>query len=394
MRRALIAMVVAALVAGPLAPVGAQEERRALDASARASVMFAELDVQPAFDPALADSRSSSSTIGSSSLQSVVWPSFLVDAFFFLYGFQSVERIALGIAEARWPQGPTEADATWSDLLFINGGPPDALPGQGGRSHAIAAEERASGDVALGITELPGLGTAGAVRSITEVSTDGASVTHAEQWVATLEAGPLRIESIRGLARATTAGVNDASSSLRVVGATVAGTEVVIDDDGVRAATQELQDAVNAALEQAGIQVYLVPGSEEVDAETARASSGGVLVAVEQEGPDPTGGTRTVTVGYLLGAASARARASVLDAPPALPEPPSDGAPMTESITVPGSPAPPPAPPAPRTILRRTIITSAAAGPPIGARGAYAAIMLLGIGLLAIRPLVRAAART
>lgn len=383
----------AALVVLPLAPVA--RAATALEAEARASVLFSTVDVQPSFDPALADSRSSSSTIGSSSLQSVVWPSFLVDAFFFLYGFQSVERIGLGIAEARFPQGPEEVDATQSDLLFINGGDPDAVPGKGGRSHAEARDSRASGDVAVATASLPGglLIDTAASRSAASTS-DDVSVARATQEVAGLVLGPLGIETIRGTVEVRAGQVVTAASRLVVAGATVAGTPVELDDEGVRAATGQAQSQVDDALAGSGISLRIVPGGEERDGQAATASSGGVLIEVVAEQTDPTGAPRNVKLTYLLGSAHAGARATSAGSPQ--PPAPSDDHRVTPEVrtvvVTPSGPARDEAPPT-AFVRRRTIITTATTAQPIGARGAYAAILVIGLGVLGIRPLVRAAAR-
>lgn len=390
MRRVLASLAATLVVVG-MQPARAAEPARALDAAARASVLVAQIDVQPAFDPAFADSRASSSTIGTTSLQSVVWPSFLVDAFFFLYGFQVVERLALGIAEARWPQGPTKVDATQSNLLFSNGGDPDTVPGKGGRAVARAAEDEASGDVAWSAISLPGVGEIGAARSDTAVTTDGNATSISHQEVVDLAIGPLTIDVIRGEARTSSEG--EARASLEIVGARVAGQEVLIDDEGVRALTAGAQDVVDAALAGSGLTVSMVPETEQTRGSRANASSGGVLVRVEGEGPDANGGTRSVVLGMLFGAADASARAVTIGAPPEPRDEPVEGPGITTcfcGVDLPPAPAYDPVAP---QLVRRTIITTLATGTPIGARGAYAAVMLVGLGLLLIRPLVRAAAR-
>jgi hypothetical protein len=393
MRRLVTVACAAALVVVPLAPVA--RAASVLEAEARASVLFSTVDVQPSFDPALADSRSSSSTIGTSSLQSVVWPSFLVDAFFFLYGFQSVERIGLGIAEARFPQGPEEADATHSDLLFVNGGDPDAIPGKGGKSHAEARESRASGGTAAADATLPGGLLIDTVASKSDASTtDDVSIARATQEVMGAAVGPLAIETIRGAVEVRAGETPAARSRLVVVGATVAGTPVELDDEGVRAFTDQAQARVDDSLAGSGISVRLVPGGEERNGEAATATSGGVLIEVAAEQTDPTGTPRNVKLAYLLGSAHAAARATSAGSPQP-PAPSGDRRLQPESRTIVATPSGPVRDEALPTALvrRRTIITTATAAQPIGARGAYAAILVVGLGVLGIRPLVRAAAR-
>ena len=389
MKRAVLVLIAALLAVGP--PAAAQE-RTVVEASSRASVLFSQIDVQPAFDPAFADSRASSSTIGTSSLQSVAWPGFLVDAFFYLYGFQSVERVALGIAEARWPQGPTEVDATQSDLLFLNAGDPESIPGRGGESVARAGEGSADGRVRWARITIPAVGVIAAARSETSVETGEDAISHARQEALGVDLGPIEIDAIRGTASVSSDG--DAEATLEIVGARIAGEEVVIDDEGARAVSAPAQEAVDGALAGSGMSIRVLPQTEEGSPGSATASSGGVLVLLQGEFPDPaTGDTTSVTLGFILGAADATARATTVgsDLPDVVEIP--RHIPCFCEVELPFVPAPAPPSQAQPQIIRRIVVTTAAAGIPIGARGAYAAVMLIGLGLIFIRPFVRAASR-
>lgn len=387
MRRAALVLAVTLLVA---AAVPAHAEAP-LETSARASIVAAVLDAQPAFDPALVDSRAARSNIGRSSLNSVVWPSFLADAFFFLYGFQSVERVALGISEARSPQGPERERATLSDLAFANGGDASLVPGAAGRSESRAVFSGAHGVAAVAEVSLPGGVVADGARSTSSVA---GAVASAEQSVAGLVAGPLRVASLRGRARVAD-GV--ASSSLDIVDATVAGVPVRIDREGARAATDPLQERVDEALAGSGVQVRLLPSRSRDGSSEGEASSGGMLVEARVVAQDPSGTPRDVKVGYVFGAA--RAAVSVGAAGDVVSGPAPDGVPS--SIDVPvvdpvvGAPAGPPAAGSGGgpLVRRRFVVTDAAAGLPASARGAYGGLMLLGLSLLLVRPLVRASAR-
>lgn len=391
--RRLAGAVLAALL---VAPVGAgaapATSRRALEASARASVLAATLDVQPSFDPAIAESRSTSSNVGTTSLDGVIWPGFLVDAFFFLYGFQSVERLGLGISEARWPQGPTDADATLSGVALASVTDPAAAPAKVGESSASARPTGASGRSSIAAVSLPGGVAIAAASSSSHVRTAGGVASgEALQEVAGVTAGPLEIETIRADASAAAGQRRAAESSLLVVGARVAGQAVSVDDEGVRAATDAAQEIVDAALGASGIAVRLVPAARKVSGDDAEASSGGVLVSVRAAQEDPTGTPRNVEVGYLLGAASVSARAVPLDAPPAPPRPGAEALGTTFSRARPAAAedAPPAAPP---TLIRRRVIATSAA-PGSDARGAYGAVVLAALALLLARPLIRFASR-
>ncbi|MGH7805638.1 MAG: hypothetical protein ACREQJ_14920, partial [Candidatus Binatia bacterium] len=111
-----------------------------------------------------------------------------------------------------------------------------------------------------------------------------------------------------------------------------------------------------------------------------------------QHQTDPSGADRDVRVGFLLGNATASARATAIDdigpRPGRLPE----------IIDIPGTTTVIPIggrmPDAGSRLPSRTVVvTETSAAPPIGARGAYGAVMLLAASLFLIRPLVRVASR-
>ena len=390
-------LAISALVVSVPVP-GVAAAPRAVEGDARASVLAATLDVQPSFDPALADSRATSSSVGATSLNSVAWPGFLVDAFFFLYGFQSVERIGAGIAEARYPQGPTTSKATHSDLVFANGGDPDDVPSKGGKSESRAGNGTAAGSVAVGESTLPGDLVVGAASSASSVDTRNERVSaRARQLVHSVRIGALRIAFIEGSAEATAGDAGaGARSHLLVSGATVNGTAVAIDGDGVRARSADAQEDVDAALRDTGVSVTLVPAARERSAGAASASSGGVLVVLDVEQTDPSGTPRNVRVGYLLGAASAGARSEALSVPTHVLGDGSEAprfvytdAPVID--TRPGGGDDDGADD--RAFRRRVIVVGSIARGGVGARGAYAAVVLVALGLILMRPLMRAAAR-
>lgn len=400
--RASLAAVAALMFAGSVAPASAAAVPvRAFEVRARASVSVALADAQPSFDPALVDASSSASSVGTGSISSAIWPSFLVDAFFFLYGFQSVERLGLGIAQAGWPQGPFDADATQSRIALSNLKGIAELPADAGRSSAHAAEGAADAEAAIATATVPGGVLITAARSTSRVETgpDGARGS-AVNAVSEVVAGPLALRGVRGDATARVGAVPNASQHLEIARADVAGIPVEIDASRARAASASAQDTVDRALEAAGITVRLLPSTEERDAQGARARSGGVLVEVTAQATDPTGTPRNVAIGYLFGAAEAAARATALA--PAVVRRPAPPVPTS----APGGPfVTPPAPPQaplfgpravdPVTRIRRTLVVTGTAipAPRATARGAFAALLAFALGLLAIRPLIRQAAR-
>lgn len=387
MRQLACLCAAVALVGATALPAGASVG--AVEASARASIVAGIIDAQPAFDPAIVDSRSTLSTIGTSTTASVVWPSFLVDAFFYLYGFQSVERVGLGIAESRWPSGPTAADATLSDLAFANGGDAMLVPGKGGRSIARAASDVTSGQSSITDAALPGGIAVDAATSTSQI--EGA--ISAEQTVSGVRVGPLSIDAIRG----TTSIVGqDARARLVIAGATVAGVPVTIDDEGAHATTATAQAIVDDALTGRGLDVRVIP-TRTTDGQNASASTGGLAILASQQATDPTGTPRDVRVGVTLGVATAARGVTII---PAVILPPSGGGgPFADLIGPPPSLSDPPVD-VPRADARglpivrtRQIVTPVPTTPAGAARTAYGALLLIAAGALLFRPLVRAVAR-
>jgi hypothetical protein len=132
------------------------------------------------------------------------------------------------------------------------------------------------------------------------------------------------------------------------------------------------------------------------DGNEAAASSGGLRVDLIVRATDPTGTPRDVRVGYVFGAASATASAVPLAVTPPPVDPPTIIRPGRTVVTV--LPAAGPPPEVSETveeplIRRRVVVTTAATGLPGGAKGAYAMLFVVAIGLLGLRPLMRAGSR-
>lgn len=394
MRRFIVAAAAAGLLAATLAGPSAAAEARVLEASARGSVWAGLIDVQPSFDPAFADSISTASSVGTSSLNSIVWPSFLADAMFFLYEeqfrAQTYERMIFAISNAGWPQGPEDADATLTKNL------PEAVPGRGGRSIAHAGSDGASGEVALLATApLEDSIVSAAASSSKVVTKNGVASAYALQQATQISVGPLVVGLVRGevSAEAGKGAQPTATSDLVVTGATIAGVPVEITEEGARAGSDTLQGLIDTALGDRGLTVRLLPASKDLKPNAASISSGGMLVRFHVEATDPLGTPRNATLGMLFGNATASARAEPLPAPPIAVPGPTDVVrpPSVNTVVVPGS-VPPPSLAAP-LVRRRTILTRATAEAG-DARGLYGAVVLAALGLLFVRPLVRVASRT
>lgn len=394
-RTALLFAAVTLLAAAVAGPAVAAEDARALEASARGSVWAGVINVEPNFDPAFADSISTASSVGTSSLDSIVWPSFLADAMFYLYEeqfqAQTYERQLMAISHALWPQGPGETDATLSGRIPGL----DALPGRGGRSVARAGADGASGDVALVATApLENSILAGVASSSEVVTAKGVARAHALQQATQISIGPLVVGLVRGdvTAEAGKGPHTTATSSLVVTGASVAGVPVEITEEGARAGADQLQSVVDAALGDRGLTVRLLPASREIKNHESSVSSGGMLVRFHVEATDPTGTPYNATIGMLFGGATASARAEPLPAPPiAVPGP--TGVVRPPSVTTTIVPGTAPAPSLAAPLLRRRTILTRASGEAGDARGLYGAVVLAALGLLLVRPLVRAASR-
>jgi hypothetical protein len=405
-RRAPLALLAAVLLCGgfialPAGPAGADS---ALTADARASIQVGKIFVQPDLDPAIIDSRSSASTLGRTSLDSVIYPSFLIDAFIFLYGQQLDQFLAplgqhpnpramLGISEARSPQGPESADATWSRVYPGLFGIPNPLPVEAGRSVAFASKDAAHGESTIATQQL-GLGSLNNAISQTSVKTAaGIATAEAHQSVIGIDFGTLRIDAIRGSASGSVGGgAPIVRTSLDVVGATVNDQPVTIDTEGVRAAAAPLQDQVDQSLAQAGLTVRLLESAKNTSSDSVSGSSGGVLVEFHPPATDVLGVPRDVTLGVLLGSASVEAHASPLSAPIAGVPPIVEGTgPKTSTVVIPGVPGL--AGQRSPLIHRRLLITTTPSGSGANVRGAYAAIVFIALGLIFARPLLRAASR-
>jgi hypothetical protein len=133
-------------------------------------------------------------------------------------------------------------------------------------------------------------------------------------------AGVLRLRDVTGEVEVTARGDEHAArQALEVGGASVAGQEVTIGNDGVHAVGapvvpgQTLEQATaqaNAVLGQAGVAVRTVGGRAAHDQRSASADTGGLLVTVATPGL-PVGGVAGNALTLLVG----RATLTELDAP-------------------------------------------------------------------------------
>lgn len=320
-RRAIaVAAVTVLLVVGVGVPAHAASEQRAiLGGAALSSATVALAAVNPNFDLWPVYSFSEMDNAASHTLSAGVWPGFLIDAFFWLYKFQPVERGALGVAESLWPNAPHTAEASssryatsnTSDLCgFALGANPAAEAAcrtvwdpfvagnslRGGTAHASSAETKADGAAQGAGLSLPGGIEVAGVHSGSSTSAADArtAVSEATQRVKEIRIGTsLVIESIeaRAVARAN-GGANGASalSVLTLGRVTFNGQAATIDDRGVHVMADEGASSANAILAAQGFDVRLFQGRDDAaqDGTAATASSGGLVVRVARDRiPEP-----------------------------------------------------------------------------------------------------------
>lgn len=391
--RLLGALLAASLVFVPLGARDAIAEGT-VELSARASISASIIDAQPAFDPAFIDARAAASSVGTSSIASVAWPSFLVDAFFFLYGFQSVERIALGIAQAGWPQGPVASRATQSEAFASNLDGVVDRPIVGGASEATATARDARAAASATEATFPGDVTISGATSRADVDrTPGVVRAHAEMRIARIVVGPIEI---RGLTATATASPDARARSLTIAEITVAGTPVTLSGDTLIAPSRAAQTLVDQALAATGVQIEILPTRERATG----SGQQGLRIAVPVRATDPTGAPHDVRVEFVFGDVRAEAVETLLSLDTPRSGPPSNSSGRTSAPIVVRAPRDLSAPDLPATgaapiatVERRVVTPLGLPGARATAGGAYGAFLALALALLALRPLVRQAAR-
>ena len=166
---------------------------------------------------------------------------------------------------------------------------------------AESAERRAAGFASVGLA-VEGAGTLGLVRSVaTADATGDAVVSEATSTIEGLSIGPLGLAHVVSTATVSLGpdGQLSRRSATKVVGATVAGTDVTIAADGLHvgegAVPAPPAAPVNEALQQAGITIELVQ---------ARDLPAGVVAPAVRITQEQQSGTKLI---YTLGAAQASA---------------------------------------------------------------------------------------
>jgi hypothetical protein len=238
------------------------------------------------------------------------------------YGFKGPGRALLGFAETQWPDPPQKANASTADFgtlckesgdneqitqyfpksLFdgcrqfyaaLTGGFGGSLPYRASAGHSESDFLSSSGfsdgfQMTLPLTEVLKIGHAHST-SGTSAANARASVSEATSVLHDVSFGTLHIDEIRSSAKATEDVVTGpkATRKIEIVGATVGGQAVTIDESGVAPVSDNPQ--ARSALErfaQEGFAVKLVQGSDSVDPDSGQVTtvSGGLEIRMIRSG--------------------------------------------------------------------------------------------------------------
>lgn len=315
MKRLLSIAAVLAVISIPSpmrATAGADPDKFIVSGSALAASAVAIGNVNPNVDFWPIYSTSSIDNEISHGLSGAMWPGFLVDAFFWLYGFQPIERAALGISESQFPSLPHATEASSSAFvmsnfadgcrfLFGSGGaateacknttgpfinrPPGTVGSSGSRSGDLTSDGWSQATKFV----YPSVLEAGSVKTSTSSKfVDGHTVTEAKLVASDVSVANLRIASLTATSVAIATakpGANKATSSVSLAGVTYGGQSATVDDSGVHLTADRAADGPNQTLAAQGLQVRLVQGTEKSspDGQTSSATSGGLTVRISRE---------------------------------------------------------------------------------------------------------------
>lgn len=259
-------------------------------------------------------------------------------------------------AEAQFPG--TQNSGSLETVPPAEGGP---VSSQGGSAEASASERAAAGSATGESMTVEGVMESGASTSVVSLAADpdaGTTTSTARTTVSrVLVAGVLEIRDVVAVAEITAKGdAHTAVARLTVGGASVAGQEVAITDDGVTAVgapvvpgqtLQDMTEQANEALGQAGVTVTTLGVTEQASARDAVADTGGV--AIEMTTPDLPGGVagnrvQVVVGGVVLTATDALALPETSLPPITLPPSTAGGFTPPSTTFVPGAPGIPGAP--------------------------------------------------
>jgi hypothetical protein len=265
-----------------------------------------------------------------------------------------------------------------------------------GAATAKATDSSAAGTAtgsALSLTGVLESGTSSSSVQLTAKPETGVVTSTARSEVSrVLVAGVLELRDVVATAGITTAGDKHTSiARLTIGGASVAGQEVAVDQDGVHAVgtpilpAQTLQDATkqaNAVLAAAGVEVHATEAVHKATTRSAEADTGGLTVTVAT--PELPGGVAANHLTVVLGGISLTETDTLPQ--PALglpldlgsPVPPAAGTgPVTTTTIIPGTPGTPGSAPGPTVAAPAVAPTSFL----VGGRRLTAAAALAAFGV-------------
>jgi hypothetical protein len=170
----------------------------------------------------------------------------------------------------------------------------DSNPGPGLNARVEVGEGSSSAKASMGAAEAPAIATFGATSASATTSTDGSKVTvHSVAKIAGFDLlGLIHIDGITTELTATsTGGTTDLSGGTKLVGASLLGTPITIDEAGIHPAKgappllggllQPLAGGLNGALKAAGITVSMVGPVRLEGAKEGQLASTGLRIDLE-----------------------------------------------------------------------------------------------------------------
>jgi hypothetical protein len=329
-KRLLVSAALAAVtVATVLSPTVARADaglNATANGRAEAAAVFIPFRVNPNLElyPAysLSEVANSASQSASHGISAGFYPGFLLDAFMDFYGFKGPGRALVGMTETQWPDPPQKGDASTADFgtlckesgndekitqyfpkpLFdgcqqfyaaFTGGFGGSLPYRFSSGHSESRHLAASGnaDGFQMTVPLPDALTIAHARatSDTNATSGHATVADATAVLRDVSFGELHISEIRASARAVDDGRlgPKTTRSIQIVGATLAGQTVTIDEKGISPVNDN--PGVRQALDRfaaEGFDVQLVQGHDEVDPDSGEVTtvSGGLQLRMIRNG--------------------------------------------------------------------------------------------------------------
>lgn len=325
----LLVLVISAFTPAHAAHAAPRELNATANGRAEAAAVFVPFRVNPNFEfyPAysfssIANSASQSSSHG---VSAGFYPGFLLDAFMDFYGFRGPGRALLGFAETQYPDPPQTATSSTADFgtlckesgsneqitqyfprrLFdgcqqfysaLTGGFGGSLPYRMSAGHSESGFLSSTGyadgfQMRLPMSEALTIGHAHSTSSTTAESAH-ATVSVATSVLRDVIFGDLRISEIHSSVRVSADAKlgPKAERTVQIVGASLAGRPVTIDENGMRPVTDNAQarSLIDRFAEQ-GFDVKLVHGHESVDPDSGEvtAISGGLALRLVRGGTPP-----------------------------------------------------------------------------------------------------------